>query len=84
MNAIPVIQAARNLDALIEQIIEDTEPTILLNDKGSKAVLMSLDEFNSWQETLYLLSNPANAEHLRRSLQETREGKTVERELLDP
>jgi len=84
MNAIPVIQAARNLDALIEQIIEDTEPTILLNDKGSKAVLMSLDEFNSWQETLYLLSNPANAEHLRRSLQETREGKAVERELLDP
>jgi antitoxin YefM len=37
-------------------------------DKGSKAVLMSLDEFNSWQETLYLLSNPANAEHLRRAL----------------
>ncbi|RKZ93063.1 MAG: hypothetical protein DRR19_02305 [Candidatus Parabeggiatoa sp. nov. 1] len=24
---------------------------------------MSLDEFNAWQETLYLLSNPANAEH---------------------
>jgi antitoxin YefM len=45
---------------------------------------MSLDEFNSWQETLYLLSNPANAEHLRRSLQEAREGKGIERELIDP
>jgi antitoxin YefM len=84
MNAVPVIQAARNLDALIEQIIEDAEPAILLNEKGSKAVLMSLEEFNSWQETLYLLSNPANAEHLRRSLQEAREGKAVERELIDP
>ena len=84
MNAVPIIQAARNLDALIEQIIEDAEPAILLNDRGSKAVLMSLEEFNSWQETLYLLSNPANAEHLQRSLQEAREGKTAERELLDP
>lgn len=84
MNAVPVIQAARNLDALIEQIIEDAEPAILLNDKGSKAVLMSLEEFNSWQETLYLLSNPANAEHLRRSLQQAREGKGTERELIDP
>ena len=84
MNAVPIIQAARNLDALIEQIIEDAEPAILLNDRGSKAVLMSLEEFNSWQETLYLLSNPANAEHLHRSLQEAREGKTAERELLDP
>lgn len=42
---------------------------------------MSLEEFNSWQETLHLLSNPANAEHLRHSLQEAREG--TERELID-
>ncbi len=84
MNAVPALQAAKNLDALIDQIIEDAEPAILLNDKGSKAVLMSLDEFNSWQETLYLLSNPGNAEHLRRSLQEAREGKGIERELIDP
>jgi antitoxin YefM len=81
MNAVPALQAAKNLDALIDQIIEDAEPAILLNDKGSKAVLMSLDEFNSWQETLYLLSNPANAEHLHRSLQEVREGKGIELEL---
>ena len=84
MNAVPVMQAARNLDALIEQIIEDAEPAILLNENGSKAVLMSLEEFNSWQETLYLLSNPANAEHLRRSLQEARAGKGTERELIAP
>jgi len=45
-------------------------PTIICSDKGNKAVLMSLDEFNSWQETLYLLSSPANAEHLRKSIAE--------------
>jgi len=63
-------------------VIVDIEPTILCNDKGQRAVLMSLEEFNSWQETLYLLSNPANAEHLRLSLQEAEAGQVVEMELL--
>jgi antitoxin YefM len=44
---------------------------------------MSLDEFNSWQETLYLLSNPANAEHLRRSMEEARTGKVLEKALIE-
>ena len=83
MNAVLTAQASENLDNLIEQIIADAEPTILLNDKGKKAVLMSLDEFNSWRETLYLLSNPANAEHLRKSMQEANEGRTVEKELIE-
>ena len=38
---------------------------LLCGDQGQKAVLLSFEEFNAWQETLYLLSNPANAEHLR-------------------
>lgn len=84
MNAVLTAQASKNLDNLIAQIIADAEPAILLNDKGEKAVLMSLDEFNSWQETLYLLSNPANAEHLRNSIREANEGKTFEKELIEP
>jgi antitoxin YefM len=31
-------------------------------------VVMPLDEFNSWQETAYLLSTPANAKALRESV----------------
>jgi antitoxin YefM len=45
--------------------------------------LMSLDEFNSWQETLYLLSNPANAEHLRKSIEQANSGKKTVRALIE-
>jgi len=68
-------QAKQQLDELIDRVILNAEPTILCNEQGKQAVLMSLDEFNSWQETLYLLSNPANAEHLRRSIAQVNSGK---------
>jgi antitoxin YefM len=84
MNAVTVHEARNNLDRLIEQVSADAEPTIICGDQGQKAVLLSLEEFNSWQETLYLLSNPANANHLRQSIAEAKAGKTVERELIEP
>ncbi|SMF96885.1 antitoxin YefM [Methylomagnum ishizawai] len=84
MDAITTHQASQNLDGLIAKVIADIEPTIVCGDNGQKAVLMSLDEFNSWQETLYLLSNPANAEHLRKSIAEAQAGRVAERSLIEP
>ena len=84
MKAITSNQAKEKLDELIEQVILDVEPTIVCNDQGKQAILMSLDEFNAWQETLYLLSNPANAEHLMESIQQAKSGKKSMRELIEP
>jgi antitoxin YefM len=83
MDAIVTSKAKLELDQLIEKVILDAEPTILCNAQGHKAVLMSLDEFNSWQETLYLLSNPANATHLQKSIEQARSGKTFTKELIE-
>ena len=46
-------------------------------------MFLPLDEYNSWKETLYLLSNPANAEHLQRSIAEAQAGDVQARELLE-
>ena len=73
----------KNLDLLIEKVIKDVEPTIICNDKGEQVVLLSLEIFNAWEETNYLLSNPANAEHLRKSIQQDKNAKTAERELIE-
>jgi antitoxin YefM len=84
MNATTVKEAKKNLARLIKQVNADAEPTIICGDQGQKAVLLSLEEFNAWQETLYLLTNPANAEHLRQSMAEAKAGKTQEKALVDP
>ncbi len=70
MNAITLKDAQHRLGRVIEQVIADAEPTIVVSEDGGQVVLLSLDEYNSWKETLHLLSNPANAEHLRRSIAE--------------
>jgi antitoxin YefM len=82
MQAVTLKVAKRNLPQIVEQVLADAEPRIVVTDKGEQVVLMPLDEYNSWKETLYLLSNPANAAHLRRSIAEANAGQATPRELV--
>ena len=83
MNAITLKEAKLNLEQVVEKVIANAEPTIIVTESGEQVVFLPLDEYNSWRETLYLLSNPANAEHLRRSIAEAQAGNVQERELLE-
>lgn len=83
MVALMVADLQQNLESLVNQVVDNAEPALVRTEEGKEAVLISLDEFNAWQETAYLLSNPANAAHLRKSIAEAKAGKVVERELLD-
>ena len=83
MNIVTINEAKRNLDSLIQKVFSDAEPAIITTDSGQQIVLLPLDEYNAWKETAYLLSNPANAEHLRKSIAEAQAGYTSEHELLE-
>jgi antitoxin YefM len=83
VDAITTNQAKNNLDHLVDQVIANMQPTILCNDNGNRAVLVSLDEFSAWQETLYLLSNPANASRLLNSIQSAEAGSFFQKSLIE-
>jgi antitoxin YefM len=72
MNAVTLNEAKRNLERLVEQVVADADSTIVCTGAGQQVVLLLLEVFNSWKETLYLLSSPANAAHLRKSIAEAR------------
>ncbi len=82
MQAITLKDAKRRLPELIDQVLADAEPRIVVTDKGDQVVLMPLDEYNSWKETQYLLANRANAAHLRRSIAAADAGQARARELI--
>jgi len=83
VTVISVNEAKKNLEKVIEQVMADAEPAVLRTETGDEVVLLSLDEFNSWKETIYLLSNPANAAHLRKSIDEARSGQIHEKDLIE-
>jgi antitoxin YefM len=83
MHAVTLKEAKRNLERLLTQVLDDAEPAIVVLDTGQQVVMVPLDEYTSWQETRYLLANPANAAHLRQSIAESQAGTVEARELLD-
>lgn len=67
------IQAAdfqNQLSQLSELIIQQHQTIRLVSKQEENMVVMSERDYNSLQETLYLLSNADNAEHLRQAQQE--------------
>jgi antitoxin YefM len=71
----------RELDLISEDKVNQL---IIKRPKGKgNIVLISEAEFNSMQETLYLLSSKKNREHLLESLQQLKDGKTVKIKLKD-
>ena len=65
----------RNLANMIERVVADHEPVVITRDKGRPAaVLLSLDDFASYEETRSLLRSPKNAERLLASIAELERG----------
>jgi antitoxin YefM len=55
----------RILSATLDSVADDHEPVIITRDRGKPAaVLMSLEEFASYEETRYLPRSPHNANRL--------------------
>ncbi|MFI5566036.1 type II toxin-antitoxin system Phd/YefM family antitoxin [Streptomyces sp. NPDC051740] len=61
--SITASEARTRLFPLIQQVDDDHEP-VEITSRGGNAVLMSADDFRSWQETVHLPRSPANAAHL--------------------
>lgn len=83
MKSITIAKAETDLREIIQDVLDDVEPTIVTTERGDSVVMLSLGEYNAWQETLYLLSTPANADHLRQSIAEDKAGYSEPRNLLE-
>jgi antitoxin YefM len=72
----------KNLAAMIDRVNADHEPVVITRDGGKpSAVLMSLEDFASFEETRYLLRSPVNADRLLTAVAELDQGRGSERTL---
>ena len=66
-------EARQRLFPLLEQVNVDHEP-VRITSKAGEAVLMSAADYDSWQETVYLLRSPENARRLMEAVARDRAG----------
>ena len=83
MDAISYTSVRNNLAKTIDKVNEDHAPIIITRQNGSSAVLMSLEDFNAYEETAYLLRSPANAARLSKAVMDVGKGKAKARKLIE-
>ncbi|WP_149824597.1 type II toxin-antitoxin system Phd/YefM family antitoxin [Streptomyces tailanensis] len=75
-------EARRSLFPLIERVNTDHNP-IRITSKAGDAVLMSAEDYDSWQETVYLLRSPANARRLMEAVARDKAGEATVLKTID-
>ena len=83
MDAINYSSARQNFAKTMDKVCDDREPVIITRKNAKPVVMMSLEDYNAIEETMYLLKSPANAERLRKSIAEYQSGKTVRKDAVD-
>jgi antitoxin YefM len=81
MRTITYSEARQNLSETMVQTVNDRAPTLITRQNGESCVLMSLADFNSLEETAYLLRSPANAKRLINAIQSLTAGRGVAKDI---
>ncbi|MFN2382375.1 MAG: type II toxin-antitoxin system Phd/YefM family antitoxin [Guyparkeria sp.] len=83
MDAISYTVARANLAKTMGEVCNDHSPVIITRSKAPSVVMVSLEDYESLEETAYLLRSPRNARRLMDSVAELEEGGGREKEILE-
>ena len=64
----------KNLKLNLDNACDNNEVVIVSRAHNKNVVVISLEEYNSWQETKYLLSTANNQQRLMDAVKETEQG----------
>ncbi len=84
MKAITYTAARENLADTMQRVCEDHAPVIITRRRDQAVVMIALEDYESLEETAYLLRSPRNARRLREAVEQLADGKGTERQLPDP
>jgi len=83
METITYTSARGNLAQTMRKVCDDHAPVIITRKTAQPVIMLSLEDYQSLEETAYLLRSPKNARRLLDSIDEIESGHGVEQELID-
>jgi len=84
MKAITYSYARQNLAETMENVCNDKTSVTITRKNGKSVVMMSQEEYDSLEETAYLLRSPKNMKRLIESISRLESGEGKEKELIEP
>jgi antitoxin YefM len=73
----------KDLAKTMDRVCEDHTPLVITRQNAKPVVMLSLEDYESWEETMYLLRSPANAAALMESIAQDKAGQVTERDLIE-
>ena len=75
MKALSYTALRSNLAKTMEKVCNDHEPIVITRKSEGAVVMLSLEDYESLEETTYLLRSPKNVKRLLESLSQLEEGR---------
>ena len=82
MNILTFSEARASLKTVMDDVCKDHTPTVVTRVNGEHVVMLSLVDFNSIEETMYLLGSANNASRLMESIAQLKAGNAQPRDLI--
>lgn len=73
-----------HLAKVLDRVNDDHVPVLITRQNGKPAIVMSVEDFKSYEETAYLMASPHNAQRLNEAIAEVERGDNTEHGLIDP
>ena len=81
MHTVSYAALRKDLASIMDRVNDDRSPVLVTRPSGRPVVLMSLEDFRSYEETLYLNTSPRNAERLASAVAQLRTKGSISREI---
>ena len=83
MRIVTYSEARNNLKRVLDQVLIDSDFTIISRRNADDMAVLSLEQFNGLMETVNLLKYPVNASHLNEAVSQYNHRQTLENGLVD-
>lgn len=81
MKAITYTAARESLAATMDRVCADRDPVVITRKRDQAVVMLSLEDYESLEETAYLLRSPANARRLLDAIEAAEAGNLIEKQI---
>jgi antitoxin YefM len=83
MDVLTFTDTRAKLKEVMDRVVQDHAPVVVTRQKAEAVVMVSLSDWNSMEETVRLLSSPANAARLAVAIAQLDAGQGADRELIE-